>query len=753
MSNEEVERLTHALTRPETAAAAAAALAGDCRPAAVEGLVELLGGEHASRAGVAAVDALEACNSALVLDGLAAALDSPHAPVRLAAVTSLHHRGARQADAILLRLLRRDDSWTVRRGALRALADGPEVVRWHVLDAATDPHWRVRHALLQVLLVWGQADEQRQDFDRRLAALGEQPRVQGLRAYLRYRWSGRVPAAFEVPEAEDPGRSCPFWDWDEAVLARNLERLGAAGRRAALDVMPSLVGHPAERVSGLAVEALRHDGEARHLAEALDWLDDPRNGAGSAVQKLLGYLDQDRIEEAARMILHRPGASAAALAWALDQAGPVFPAEEEGAALLELLDRSAAQPAPVRRALAALAARWPPAGAAGPLPEPRPEAGAAPQAMQALAADPDPRVREALAGRLVEQQGAEVEALRARLRADPHPHVRAAALTRGAAVDLMKDLSRDTSWHVRFAAARLARVPLWELAPERPWRPEPAAPPNAAPLSLDRPAPPRARPLGPGGPMVAPLGVSGHYGLPAEGFARAAEAGVNLFFWEPSYQTLTDFLTRLSGGERNALHLVAGTFEADGRRLRRDAERALRVTKVERLALFLLFWVRSWARVTDDVREALERLKAEGKVAAFGLSTHSRPLAVEALEAGWGPVMVRHSAAHRGAEESIIPRAAELGIGLLTFNNTCYGRLLQARGDAPPRPADCYRYTLAQPGVTACLSAPATLEQLDENLQALRDPELPEDRRRLLLAQGERVYEEDTMFRRLVRAL
>jgi aryl-alcohol dehydrogenase-like predicted oxidoreductase len=252
---------------------------------------------------------------------------------------------------------------------------------------------------------------------------------------------------------------------------------------------------------------------------------------------------------------------------------------------------------------------------------------------------------------------------------------------------------------------------------------------------------------------VAPLGLSGHYGLPVEGFARAAEAGVNLFFWEPSYQTLTEFLTRL-GGARNALHLVAGTFEADGQRVRRDAERALRATKVERLALFLLFWVRSWARVTPDVREALERLKAEGKVSAFGLSTHSRSLAVEALEAGWVPVMVRHSAAHRGAEERILPRAAALGVGLLTFNNTCYGRLLQARGGAPPpQPADCYRYTLAQPGVTACLSAPATLEQLDENLQALRDPELPEDRRRSLLAQGERVYEEDTTFRKLVRAL
>jgi hypothetical protein len=784
--SDELERLTHALTREETAAAAAEALAGDRRPAAVEGLVELLGGEHPSRAGVAAVAALETCDVLIVLDGLAAALDSPHAPVRLAAVLSLHRRGARTADAALVRLLRRDDSWTVRRGALRALTDGPPEVRWHVLDAATDPHWRVRHALIQVLLARGQTDAQREDIDRRLAPLGEWPRVRGLRAYLRYRWSGRVPTPAEVPEADDPSLTCPFWDWDEAVLARNLERLGAAGRREAMDVMPSLIGHAAERLSGLAVEVLRRDGEARHLAEALDWLDDPRTGAGAAVRKLLGYLDMDRIEEAARLVLHRPSASVGALAWALDQAGPVFPVEEEAPALLDLLARAAEQATPVRRALAGLASRWPQQGDAclkalrddpdpdvrlevlrgtGPelrtrwlcddSPAVRAEAvrGAPPNEAEALADDADPRVRTAVAESLAGRRDAEAEALRARLRADPHPHVRAAVLTQEAAAELLKGPSGETSWHVRFRAARLTRVPLWEVAPEPPWRPAPVRPTESEWLSLDRPAPPRARPLGSRGPLVTPLGVSGHYGLPVEGFARAAAAGVNLFFWEPNYQTLTEFLTRL-GGARDALHLIAGTFEADGQRIRRDAERALRVTKVERLALFLLFWVRSWARVTPDVREALERLKAEGKVAAFGLSTHSRPLAVEALEAGWGPMMVRHSAAHRGAEGCIFPRAAELGTGLLTFNNTCYGRLLQARGDAPPpRPADCYRYTLAQPGVTACLSAPATLEQLDENLEALRDPELPEDRRQLLLAQGESVYEEDTTFRKLVRAL
>src|SRR5262249_6384283 len=159
-----------------------------------------------------------------------------------------------------------------------------------------------------------------------------------------------------------------------------------------------------------------------------------------------------------------------------------------------------------------------------------------------------------------------------------------------------------------------------------------------------------------------------HYGLPAEGFVRALEAGVNLLFWEPNYQGLTEFVTRLSTADRAALRLITGTFAADGRGVTRDAERALRLLGVERLTLVLVFCVQSWARIAPDVSVALERLRQSGKVAMVGLSTHARPLAVEALARGGGPVMVRHSAAHRGAETQVLPQALARGASVLTFN-------------------------------------------------------------------------------------
>src|SRR5262249_25701051 len=206
----EVVRLTHALLRPDTVLAAIEALRGMSERAAVEGLVELLYDTSSARATTAAVSALEGRDDPPVLDALAAALDSPHASVRIVAVQSLHQRRADHVADHFFRLLTTDDSWLVRRAALRALADQPAPHRWRILDAATDPHWRVRHALIRVLLEWGDTEESRRDIEQRLARLGEDVRVEGVRVYLTYRWSGRAPKEINLRPDEDPNHLCPF---------------------------------------------------------------------------------------------------------------------------------------------------------------------------------------------------------------------------------------------------------------------------------------------------------------------------------------------------------------------------------------------------------------------------------------------------------------------------------------------------------------------------------------------------------------
>ncbi len=694
--------LTYALRRPETALAAVERLRGTTGQVEIVGLVELLAEPPNARTATAVITALAASSTALVVEALLAALDSPHNTVRLAALQALHERKAFADLEALERRLREDEAWLVRRAALRGLADSPDC--WRILVAADDPHWRVRHALIQRLLSWSDTAAAQHEIDTRLAALPPHPRIHGVRAYLHFRWRDDLTLAAEPYDDAPLLHAHSLWDWDVAVLARNLEHRTDAERRGQLELMPLLLAHPDERVRHQAADALLRWGEPCHLAEALALLDEPRLGAGETLTWLLERLDLDRLEDAARFILALPAPLPKQQAWAKTQLN------ESG------------------------------------------EAPSEPELCDELGRHRDPRMRASAAEQLAKRVDAHSAALLRQLQMDYHPHVRAAALTLERAAELIQEPTRETSWHVLANAARMMKTPLWNLEPETPWRPDEPLRVAAEPLCLTQPLPPNTRRLGPDKWLVSPMGVSGHYGLPVEGFASAYQAGVNLMFWEPNYQTMTDFFTRLPAAERNAIHVIAGTFEADGKRILRDAERVLRSLKIERISLFLLFWVQSWKRLTPDVRASLDDLQTSGKVARYSLSTHNRTLAVEAMETGWNPLMVRHSAAHRGAEHQLFPRAVELGTSLITFNNTCYGRLLKPRDAVPPCASDFYRYTLAHPAVTVCLTAPATQEQLEENLSAMVDLELPEDRRRRLHEYGDAVYREDTIFRQLVRS-
>ncbi len=414
----------------------------------------------------------------------------------------------------------------------------------------------------------------------------------------------------------------------------------------------------------------------------------------------------------------------------------------------------------VRRAWWRLAASWP-----GPQP---------PSSWAPAVDDPDPIVRALAAGAL-SKLGEPPEALQR----DPDRRVREAALTieRAAAIwpaarlqptattpspggadtgggaGAGEHVEEEGSWRVLRRAGLLLRRRLIDVAPTPLGslaRAEPGAREPLAPVAAQD----RRVPLGRTGLRVSRLGISGHYGLPEEGYARAVEAGVNLFFWEAEYVAQTRFFERLTPAARAPLVTVCGTFEADPKAIRRDLERALKAQRVEAIGVFLIFWVRSQTRADLDHLELLRRFEEEGLILRGGLSTHQRPLGVEALRQGWDPMMVRHSAAHRGAERELLPLAAELNAGVITFNNLCYGRMLRRPlpgGLAPPSAADCYRYTLAQPGVSACLSAPTTLEQLEENLFALDAPPLTPQEVESLRAFGDEVHAHGDAYRRLVR--
>jgi diketogulonate reductase-like aldo/keto reductase/HEAT repeat protein len=605
----------------------------------------------------------------------------------------------------------------------------------------------------------------------------------------------------------DTGPGALAWALDEASRLRD-ETLLPAARRAALHpdarVRRAALAALAGTADPDALHAALDDPDEACRAEAIRGL-----GAAAVTRRPDGLLvERARVEVAQRWASRTPDApwiadtlhEALASRWTDVRAHAIAELARRGRIAPEALAAFACDPDPWIRAAALDASSAPPLLEADPDPGVRRAAmdtilrgrkrapfTTPPEVASLAARSDDPWIR-ARSADLFAGEGDEILAPLLLLTRDTAPMVRASAAD---ALDRLPDLAcrcarllegtSGTPEPLRLAAhAQLLRDPgprgfdllvqdlaSPSLSPDardtllamtlvypaalRARAPHPTFTPRArAPRVLraprpDREPPPR-RPLGRTGLAVAPLGLSGAFDLPVPCFTTAREAGVDLFFWEPEYRSLTEFVRRAP--DRRDLVVVAGSYEADARSIERDADRALARLGLDTLGVMLLFWVRSPARLTDEAFTALARLKQQGKIRALGFSTHLRDLAASAIaERPWDVIMCRLSAAHPGAERGLLPAAAARGVGVIAFSALLYGRML-ARGVSAP---DAYRYCLSQPGVSVCLSAPRRFDELSENLAVLRQPALAPDALARLRAHGVEVHAENRAFQALVR--
>ena len=86
--------------------------------------------------------------------------------------------------------------------------------------------------------------------------------------------------------------------------------------------------------------------------------------------------------------------------------------------------------------------------------------------------------------------------------------------------------------------------------------------------------------------------------------------------------------------------------------------------------------------------------------------------------------MIRYNAAHTGAEKDIFPYLGKRNPAIVAYTATRWRALLKRpKGwDGPVMSAtDCYRFCLHNPNVDIVLAGPKTREQLQENLNQLRN--------------------------------
>ncbi len=233
---------------------------------------------------------------------------------------------------------------------------------------------------------------------------------------------------------------------------------------------------------------------------------------------------------------------------------------------------------------------------------------------------------------------------------------------------------------------------------------------------------------------VLPMGIAGNYGLNSDDIRHAAERGANYWLYGARFGKVTEGIREVLKTDREA-HVVAhlASLTTFGWQVRKQVEGVLKKLGTDYLDVFQLGWLGTASRLTPAISDAVQQMKDEGKVRAFGISIHDRQRAGRlALDSPLDLFMIRYNAKHPGAEQDIFPHLDARNPALISYTALAWGQLIKPlKGlDMPPfpgmdsplpalSPALAYRFVLSDPHVHLVLTGPANRAQLDANLDSL----------------------------------
>jgi aryl-alcohol dehydrogenase-like predicted oxidoreductase len=248
------------------------------------------------------------------------------------------------------------------------------------------------------------------------------------------------------------------------------------------------------------------------------------------------------------------------------------------------------------------------------------------------------------------------------------------------------------------------------------------------------------------------LGLATNYGVDGADLEWALEQGVNYVFWTPNARKVTTSLKAALKRDRESIVLASGpAIGYFGGSLRRACERLLKKLGTDYIDVFQLFWLGRTSAWTESTIDALVSLRESGMIRAIGASMHDRSRAGKlAADSPLDMLMIRYNAAHPGAEHDIFPYLAQGRPAIVAYTATRWGGLLKRpKGwDGPVMTAgDCYRFCLSNPHVDVVLTGPKNRQQLQENLQGLRDKgPLSEEELRWIKEFGQVVHKASSRF-------
>ncbi|NES19844.1 MAG: aldo/keto reductase [Symploca sp. SIO3E6] len=238
---------------------------------------------------------------------------------------------------------------------------------------------------------------------------------------------------------------------------------------------------------------------------------------------------------------------------------------------------------------------------------------------------------------------------------------------------------------------------------------------------------------------------------------RALELGIRYFDTAASYGPSENYLGKVLPSYRESILITSKTAARDRDGAWRELERSLKRLNTDYLDLWQLHHV-SFERELDEIfgkngaAKALAEAKEQKLIRFDGITGHHEPdIIAEGLRRyPFDTTLVSINAADKHHPRpfipTVLPVAAEQGVGVIAMKVPAYGRLFK------PGVLDgmhqALGYTLSQPGVHCAVIAAENVPQLESNVQVARAfKPLPETTLAEIEQRTAASWEDNTFFR------
>jgi hypothetical protein len=231
---------------------------------------------------------------------------------------------------------------------------------------------------------------------------------------------------------------------------------------------------------------------------------------------------------------------------------------------------------------------------------------------------------------------------------------------------------------------------------------------------------------------------------------RAVDIGINYFDTARSYQHGNNerMVGAALGAKRKQIVLSTKSGAQDKDRLLGDIDTSLRELNTDYVDIWYLHGKSSPADIRDDMIEAQQLAKKQGKIRFAGVSTHGgqqQLLPWMAQKGVFDVVLTGYNFTMDASMEQAIAAAAKAGMGVVGmkvmaggFRGNKPGTPLYQKLQQDGVPLAALKWVVDKPNVATTIPSMTDMDQLDENLKAMAHPFSDSDRK-LLAAHLEKI--------------